>query len=176
MSLPPLAVAAASLGFQVKSWQVSNIWTYMTLETASIEVAGQLRPPPECGHRCWTVLAFGVSSGLMVLRPVLGTMPTTRFWMPRSREKAYLPVARSTASNRAILPPVTTRLAGLPFTGTVTRACSNTQSRSHTSRFTCWKCQASLPVTGSRATVESVYRPSLDLPFSACGSSRVAVS
>ena len=48
------------------------------------------------------------------------------------------PGAAPFQSKRAILPPVTTSLVGLPLTGMVMRDCSNTQSRSQTSRFTCW--------------------------------------
>jgi hypothetical protein len=65
--------------------------------------------------RC--TFASGITSGLIVFVPVCGSIPITRFCKPESTEKAYLPVAPSTASNKAGLPAVTTSFRVTPPIG-----------------------------------------------------------
>src|SRR5262249_44552879 len=69
-----------SLGEYMYGMQVSLLGMNSTPVLALKEVAGQLRPPPEAdGQTVLITSALGSSSSEIVLAPVLGSMPTTRF-------------------------------------------------------------------------------------------------
>src|SRR5687767_13114100 len=95
-------------------------------------VAGQLRAPKLPGQISFALPFSGRRAGFTTFSPVTGSIDVNTFCTPRSVENTNAPVAASTASNVAVLPPVTTTFLGRPSTFNVTTDCSNTQSRSQT--------------------------------------------